>query len=160
MLEEAFAERAEGRFGDADWGHCLGGLHAWVEEDSGITAHAAVVLRRMLHGERVLRCGYVEAVAVRTDRRRSGLGGAVLDEIERLIHGGYEVGVLGATSAGRPLYRSRGWQPWRGFLGGLTPAGIEPAPQELGKIHVLPVQGTFLDLDGPLVCDYREGDLW
>lgn len=161
LLEEAFAERPEGAFGPDDWTHCLGGVHVWAQDDDGaVLAHASVVQRRLLHGDRVLRCGYVEAVAVRADRRRSGLGTTVMEVVDDLIRGGHDLGALGATEAGERLYRSRGWQPWRRFLGHLTPQGIEPDPAELGTILVLPVAGVTLDLDGSLVCGPREGDPW
>jgi aminoglycoside 2'-N-acetyltransferase I len=48
----------------------------------------------------VLRCAYVDAVAVRPDRRRHGLAHVVLQELERLIQGGFEIGALRATAEG------------------------------------------------------------
>lgn len=161
MLETAFDDREDGPFDDRDWTHGLGGMHAWVEQDGEITAHASVVPRRLLHGGRVLRCGYVEAVAVRGDRRRRGLGAAVMEPVERLIRSAYDVGALGATSAGRPLYVARGWLAWRGPLSGLTLEGVRATPGEVGTVHVLPVEaGAALDLDAELTCDWREGELW
>lgn len=86
LLEAAFAERPEGGFGPDDWTHCLGGVHVWAQDDEGeVLAHASVVQRRLLHGDRVLRCGYVEAVAVRADRRRTGLGTAVMQVVDDLV---------------------------------------------------------------------------
>jgi aminoglycoside 2'-N-acetyltransferase I len=168
MLEAAFAERPDGPFGDDDWTHSLGGMHVWVSDRDGdpdgdggdVVAHACVVARRMLHDGRVLRCGYVEAVAVRDDHRRRGLGGIVMTEIERLIGSAYDLGALGATEVGAPLYRSHGWQPWAGTLSALTPDGIRPTPEELGTVHVLTVDGVALDLTGEFTCDWREGDVW
>lgn len=161
MLELAFNDREDGPFGDDDWTHGLGGLHAWVEEDGLVTAHASVVQRRLLHCGRVLRCGYVEGVAVRADRRRRGLGAAVMDPIERVIRSAHDLGALGATSDGKPLYVGRGWRPWRGPLSGLTLDGVRPTPEEIGTVHVLTLDGgPSLDLDGELIADWREGDLW
>lgn len=160
LLVDAFSHYEEHPFTDDDWTHGLGGMHAWIEAEDGVpVAHACVVARRLVHGGRVLRCGYVEGVAVRADHRRQGLAQRVLDEIERIVRDGYEVGALGATNEAIPLYRSRGWQLWRGRLSGLTPDGMRPTPDDQGGVFVLPGSAP-LDLDGELTCDWREGDLW
>jgi aminoglycoside 2'-N-acetyltransferase I len=160
MLVAAFVDDPDRGFAEEDWNHCLGGVHAWVEAgDGAIEAHACVVSRRMLHEKRILRCGYVEGVAVRAEARGRGLGHELMREIERVIRDGYEFGALGATEAGIPLYRSRGWEAWRGPLSGLTLDGVVPTPDEQGGVHVL-ATSTPLDLDGDLTCDWREGDLW
>jgi aminoglycoside 2'-N-acetyltransferase I len=113
----------------------------------------------MLHGGRALRTGYVESVAVRADRRRAGVGDAVMSALERVIRGGYELGALGASPAGAALYTSRGWSLWAGTAAVLTPDGIIPMPDEDGGIYVLPIT-VELDQDGQLVCDWRDGDVW
>src|SRR5689334_4757251 len=63
LLIDAF----EGRFGDDDWEHALGGMHALVYHHGALIAHAAVVLRRLQYDGTPLRTGYVEGVAVRED---------------------------------------------------------------------------------------------
>src|ERR671933_2033379 len=88
LLVEAFCGEIE----ETDVEHCLGGVHAIVREDGELVAHASVVMRRLLHGGRALRCGYVEGVAVRSDRRRRGHGAAVMEALERIIRGAYELG--------------------------------------------------------------------
>lgn len=144
---------------EQDWDHCLGGVHVLAREGDDLIGHAAVVQRQLLHGGRVLRAGYVEAVAVRADHRRRGIGGLLMAEIERVIRGAYDLGALGAGEEGALLYESRGWQRWQGPISGLTPAGVERTPEEDGSIFVLPVD-VSLDLTGEIACDYREGDLW
>ena len=108
----------------------------------------------------MLRCGYIEAVAVRGDQRGRGLGGVVMAQVERLIRDGFDLGALGATDDGARLYRSHGWEPWAGTLSSLTPDGIRSTPEEQGTVHVLAVEGVPLDLTGELTCDWREGDVW
>jgi aminoglycoside 2'-N-acetyltransferase I len=76
---------------DHDWEHALGGMHAIGREAEQLVGHASVVQRRLLHGERALRTGYVEGVAVRADRRRRGYGAALMDPLERLVRGAYEL---------------------------------------------------------------------
>jgi aminoglycoside 2'-N-acetyltransferase I len=155
MLVEAF----EDSFEPADWEHALGGMHALVIEDGAVIAHASVVQRRMLHGGRALRAGYVEGVGVRADRRREGHGGAMMGALEEVIRRAYQLGALGATDAGAALYTSRGWRRWEGRSCALTPDGIRRTPEEDGSIYVLEA-GVALDFGGELTADWRDGGPW
>jgi aminoglycoside 2'-N-acetyltransferase I len=149
-------------FDDADetgWRHALGGIHALAYEGGELVGHASVVQRRMLHGGRALRTGYVEAVAVRADRRRRGHGAALMEPLERIIRAAYELGALGATDDGAALYRGRGWVRWEGRLSALTPEGVQRTTEEEGFVYVLPVAAE-LDLAGELTSDWRDGDVW
>jgi aminoglycoside 2'-N-acetyltransferase I len=134
-------------------------VHALVWEGRELVGHGAVVMRRLLHGGRALRTGYVEGVAVRADRRRRGHGGAVMAVLERVIRGGYEIGALGASEEAADFYAGRGWQRWTGTASVVTPGGIERTAEEEGGIYVLPV-GVELTPDGDLACDWRDGDVW
>jgi aminoglycoside 2'-N-acetyltransferase I len=155
LLVEAFA----GDIDESDVEHCLGGVHAVVREDRALVAHGAVVMRRLLHGGRALRCGYVEGLAVRSDRRRRGHGDAVMAALERIVRGAYDLGALGASDAGAALYASRGWRRWTGATSVLAPDGLRRTPDDDDAVHVLPVTAR-LDLDGDLACDWREGEVW
>ena len=119
LLYEAFDDMTED-----DWEHSLGGVHALAFDGDTLVGHAAVVQRRLLHGGRALRTGYVEGVAVRADQRRRGHGAAMMDALERVIRGAYDLGALGATDEAVALYAGRGWQQWRGPSSALTPNGI------------------------------------
>jgi aminoglycoside 2'-N-acetyltransferase I len=146
---------------ESDWEHSLGGVHALAYEGGELVGHAAVVMRRLLHDGRALRCGYVEGVAVRAEARRRGHASAMMDALERVIRGAYDLGALGATDDAVPLYLGRGWRAWGGRLSALTPAGVTPTPDEAGAVYVLPVEGgASLDLSGELTCDWRDGDVW
>lgn len=112
MLTDAFGGAAE--FTDSDWEHTLGGMHAIISHRGALIAHAAVVQRRLLYRGSALRCGYVEAVAVSEDWRRQGLAHAVLDAVEQVIRGGYQIGALSSTPLGETIYRPRGWLQWQG----------------------------------------------
>src|SRR4051812_33475511 len=155
LLDEAFG----GEFGDDDWEHALGGLHALAFEATRLVAHGAVVQRRMLHRGRALRCGYVEAVAVVPDRRRHGLASTVMAELEWVTRRGYDLGALSATDAGAALYLSRGWQRWQGPTAVLAPGGKAPTPEEDGSVYVFSAAAD-LDLTDELACDWRDGDVW
>jgi aminoglycoside 2'-N-acetyltransferase I len=157
MVTDAFSEWTD--FTAADWEHTLGGMHALIVHRGALLAHGAVVQRRMLHRGAALRCGYVEGVAVRADSRGQGLGQAVMDALEQVIRGAYDLGALSASDAGERLYRPRGWLQWRGPTSVLAPEGVTRTPEEDRRVFVLPVT-VELDLDGPLVCDWRDGDVW
>ncbi len=118
-----------------------------------------MVQRRLLHGGRALRAGYVEGVGVSAQHRRRGHGGALMAELERVIRGAYDLGALGATDAAARFYAARGWRQWQGPTSALTPAGIVRTEDEDGGIYVLEVTAR-LDLSGELTCDWRDGDVW
>ena len=155
LLEDAFP----GDFSEHDWQHCLGGSNCVIAEGPDIVAHAAVVPRTLRAAGRELRCGYVEGVAVREDRRGRGLGAAVMAAAEQLIAAGYDLGAMSSTEAGLGFYLGRGWQPWRGPTSVRTPTGTARTPDDDGAVLVLPLT-TPLDLDAELTCDPRPGDPW
>jgi aminoglycoside 2'-N-acetyltransferase I len=142
-----------------DWEHALGGMHALVWEGDELIAHASVVQRRLLHREHALRTGYIEGVGVRADRRRRGHGAAMMDALERVVRGAYDLGALGASEDGAALYAARGWTLWQGPTSTLTPTGVVRTTEDDGWVYVLPVSAD-LDLHGELTCDWREGDVW
>jgi aminoglycoside 2'-N-acetyltransferase I len=154
LLDDVFDDMTDG-----DWEHALGGMHALVWEGAELIGHASVIQRRLLNGGRALRTGYVEAVGVRADRRGRGHGAAMMDALERVVRGAYELGALGATDAGAAFYVARGWRLWQGPCSALTPAGIKRTEEEDGCIYVLPVD-VPLDLSSELTCDWRDGDPW
>ena len=155
----ALMDAAFGGVSDDTFENVLGGTHALVVEDGELVGHASVVQRRMLHDGQALRTGYIEGVAVRTDRRRRGHGAAMMSVLERVVRSGYQLGALGASEDGARLYASRGWQLWQGPSSALTPDGIRRTADSDGAIYVLPVS-VPVDLTGELVCDWRPGSVW
>jgi aminoglycoside 2'-N-acetyltransferase I len=155
MVTDAFA----GDFADTDWEHALGGMHALIWHHGAIIAHAAVVQRRLLYRGDALRCGYVEAIAVREDFRGRGLARALLDAAEQVIRGAYQVGAVSSSEMARGIYAARGWLPWRGPTSVLAPTGPTRTPEDDGAVFVLPVD-VSLDTAADLMCDWRAGDVW
>jgi aminoglycoside 2'-N-acetyltransferase I len=155
FLDEAFA----GAFSDDDWEHALGGVHVLGREAGALVAHASVVERRLSLDGRALRAGYVEAVAVRADRRRRGYGRTVMEAIGEMLVGPYELGALSAGGDAARLYRSLGWRRWEGRTWVDGPDGLERTPEDDDGVHVLPL-ATEPVLTGDLVCDWRAGDVW
>jgi aminoglycoside 2'-N-acetyltransferase I len=155
LLDDVF----EGEMSDYDWEHSVGGVHALVWDAHELVGHASVVQRRLLHGDRALRAGYIEGVGVHADQRRRGHGAAMMEALERVVRGAYEVGALGATDEAADFYAARGWKLWQGPTSALTPKGIARTEGEDGCVYVLPVS-VPLDLSGELTCDWRDGDVW
>jgi len=152
-------DAAFGTVSDDTFENVLGGMHALILDDGELIGHGSVVQRRLLHGGRALRTGYVEGVAVRADRRRQGHGAALMAALERVIRSAYQLGALGASPEGGLLYTSRGWLPWRGPASAMTPDGLVRTPGTDGVIYVLPVS-VPVDVSGELTCDWRPGSLW
>ncbi|MCT7356135.1 GNAT family N-acetyltransferase [Streptomyces sp. 15-116A] len=155
LLTDAF----DGDFGEEDWDHALGGMHALVDDEAGLAAHGSVVMRRVRHRGRWLRVGYVEAVAVRPDVRRTGLGGRVMDGLERIVDRAYDAGMLSASDDGARLYEARGWQLWGGRVCALGPEGVVHLPEEEDSTYVRPALGGPLDPAHELLFDWRDGDV-
>ncbi|MBP1818595.1 GNAT family N-acetyltransferase [Mycobacterium sp. OAE908] len=159
MVSEAFADE----FTAADWEHALGGMHALICHHGALIAHAAVVQRRLLYRDIALRCGYVEGVAVREDWRGQGLAHALMDSVEQVLRGAYQLGALSPSEIGRHLYTARGWLPWQGPTSVLAPAGVTRTPDDDNGLFVFPVNlpnNLELDTTAEITCDWREGDVW
>ncbi|MDI3423239.1 GNAT family N-acetyltransferase [Streptomyces luteolus] len=154
LLDAAF----DGDFGVEDWDHCLGGLHARILDGGRLLAHGAVVQRRVRHAGRWRRVGYVEALAVRADVRRRGLGGQIMGALEQIVERGHDFGALSASDEGALLYASRGWQVWPGLVLAADPSmGPLRLPDEEGSTYVWPPLAA--SAGDELVFDWRDGDV-
>ncbi|MFY9587714.1 MAG: GNAT family N-acetyltransferase [Actinomycetota bacterium] len=154
MLEEAYGEPFV-----EDWDHALGGTHFLIEEGGEPVSHASVVERALETGGRILRTGYVEAVATRPDRQRRGLGTRVMDAASEFIRREFELGALGTGEFG--FYAPFGWERWRGPTAVRTDSGVVPTPEEDGYIMILrTAETTDLDQTAQITCEWRLGDVW
>ncbi|UXA18395.1 GNAT family N-acetyltransferase [Mycobacterium sp. SMC-4] len=159
MVIDAFG----GEFTEADWEHALGGMHAIICHHGALIAHAAVVQRRVYLGDVALRCGYVEALAVREDHRGQGLATALMEGVEQVLRGAFHLGALSTTELGKPVYQGRGWTPWTGPTSVWGPDGPARTADDDGALYVLPCAlppGMVLDPCAPIACDWRNGDVW
>ena len=158
ILWAAFEDDDEGGFTEDDWQHALGGTHVVAEADGRIVAHGSVVAREIRVGGTPLTTGYVEAVAVEPGRQGRGYGTAVMREVGTVV-AGYELGALGTGEHG--FYERLGWTTWRGRSFVRMPAGERTTPDDDGYILVLRTPTTPpLDLDAPISCEWRSGDVW
>ncbi|TDV57238.1 GNAT family N-acetyltransferase [Actinophytocola oryzae] len=154
LLDAAF----DGDFDDEDWDHALGGMHATAWHDGTLVGHASVVRRQFRLDERPLRVGYIEAVAVRADHRRRGVGGALMAPLERIIRDAYDLGALSSSHLAVPFYEGRGWQRLRGPSWAMTPDGLVRTEDDDDGIFVL--ADAPVNSEAGLACDWRAGDVW
>jgi aminoglycoside 2'-N-acetyltransferase I len=155
----ASAFEAEDGFGAEDWAHAVGGTHYLLEIGGLVIAHASVVERVLEAGGRPLRTGYVEAVATDPRYQRQGHGSLVMAAVNEDIERDF---ALGGLATGRPAFYERlGWRRWAGPTFVRTRAGLERTPDDDGGILVLTTRSTPpLDVDGPISCEWRPGDVW
>ncbi len=146
-------------FSEEDWANTLGGRHAIVTVDGVVVAHAALVERTLVAGDRRVRAGYVEGVATAPRLQRRGHASLAMDAVNRLIAEEYDMGGLSTGAPG--FYERSGWERWRGRTFVDAPNGREPTPDDDDGVMVLRTDRTGeLDLTSDLVCDWRPGDVW
>ena len=159
LLDAAFGRDPEERFSDDDWDHAVGGTHFVAERGGRIVAHASVVERELRIAARPHRTGYVEAVATDPGLQGQGVGTAVMREVGADVREHFELGALGTGSQG--FYERLGWAIWRGPSSVRAPEGERPTPDDDGYIMVLVTPTSPpLDLDAPISCEWRRGDVW
>ena len=142
-----------------DWQHALGGTHFLLEDDDGLVGHASVVERRLHVADRPIRTGYVEAVAIKPERQRRGLGTRLMEVVDQHIDAGFDLGALGTGD--QPFYERLGWEIWQGPSSVRTASGLERSPDEDGYILVLRTRSSPpLRLTDPISCELRPGDSW
>ena len=124
-----------------------------------MVGHASVVDRDIHVSGRPLRTGYVEAVATDPAQQRQGIGTALMQRVNEHVAARYELGALGTGS--QPFYQRLGWLIWRGPSFVRTVHGDERTADEDGYILVLRTPTSpDLDLEAPISCDWRPGDVW
>lgn len=157
LMQESFAD-----FTGDDWNHAVGGMHSVVHDEGRVVAHGSLVRRQLWTGERSLCCGYVEAVAVAPTHRRRGLATQVMTDLGGLAPG-YEILALSASALAVPFYERLGWQRWRGPTSVISPTGLARTPGDDGSLYVHQTGFALeeiVDLDAPIACDWRDGDVW
>lgn len=156
LMDAAF----DGDFSDDDWAHACGGWHAFLEEGSDVIAHASVVPRVLTVGDRAVRAGYVEAVAVMPARQRRGLGSAVMQALHTVIRRDFEAGAL--STGEWPFYESLGWARWQGpsFVRETSGALTRTEDDDDGLMVLDGWADDPLDRTAPIVCEARAGDAW
>lgn len=146
-------------FDETDWEHALGGVHVVSHVDDRLVAHGSVVPRSLWVGDRAVRTGYVEAVAVDPTHQRSGVGTGVMERLGEVIRDRYEMGALGTGGFG--FYERLGWERWIGETWVVVGDTRHRSPDEDGCVMVLRHgPSTGFDLGLPIACEVRSGDDW
>ena len=159
LVRSAFGEG----FRPHDWLHGVDGVHVTISEGGVLLAHASVVNRTLRHDGRDIETGYVEAVAVHQGHQGRGLGRLVMDHAESVVRERHVLGALNAVQSAVPFYAARGWVPWEGPTFADTPEGLVDAYDPADRILLFTtpsIERSGLSKDVPLICDWREGDLW
>ena len=94
-------------FRSHDWRHAVQGVHVALTDGETLVAFAAVVARTLHHGGVAFDTGYVEGVAVRADQQGRGLGRAVMEHAETIIHTRHQLGALNAVENAADFYAAR-----------------------------------------------------
>ncbi len=148
-----------GSFADEDEDHAYGGVHAVIREGSSVLAHASVVPRDLLVGERTLRAGYVEAVASLPTYQGRGLGTQVMAALGGVVREQHDLGALSTSAHG--FYERLGWERWRGPSYVLRDcARVRTEDEDDGLMVLRTPQTAELDLHLPITCHDRPGDAW
>ena len=159
LLDAAFWDEEDERFTEEDWQHSIGGIHVVLDVQGEIVAHASVVERELQVAGRPMRTGYVEAVATAPAHQRRGYGTQVMQAIAEEIRAEYELGALGTGEIA--FYERLGWRVWRGPTSVRTADGERRTFDEDGGIMVLLTASTpAIELDAPISCEWRPGDVW
>jgi aminoglycoside 2'-N-acetyltransferase I len=147
-------------FSEDDWRSATGGVHVLLEVEGRIRSHASVVDRVLETGGSTLKTGYVEAVATWPADQQRGYATSVMRAVGAYVHDRSELGALdtGIDS----FYERLGWERWRGPTAVRTERGVIGTPEEDGLVMVIRTATTpaDLDLDAPITCDWRPGDVW
>jgi aminoglycoside 2'-N-acetyltransferase I len=158
-LHEWLTAAYDGDFAAEDWLHTLGGLRALIRDERGIVSHGALVPRIIVCGGRPLRAGYVEAVATRSDRSGRGHAKLILEKLGELIARDHDIGVL--STGLHDVYSSLGWERWRGASYVQKLGERVRTAEDDACLMVLRTSRTRdVDLNGDIVADWRDGDIW
>jgi len=79
-------------------------------------------------------------------------------EANEIIRPEYELGALGTGAFA--FYERLGWERWRGPSFVRTPGGLVRTEEDDGFLMILRTTAAPLDLDAPISCDWRPGDVW
>jgi aminoglycoside 2'-N-acetyltransferase I len=130
-------------------------VHALVYDDERLVGHAGFVVRTLYTEGRAIETAYVEYVAA--EPRQQGYGSQAMRAIEGEIR--RRTFALAALCTGVPeFYERLGWRKWRGMRAYRGANGaVVPTPDEIVLVLDL---GAGVDLDAPVECDWRPGDIW
>jgi aminoglycoside 2'-N-acetyltransferase I len=155
----ALCDEAFDSFTDDDWAHALGGWHVVLLAGGHPRAHAAIVERTILVGDRPLRTGYGEAVATARAYQGQHFGSRVMAQATALVRREFE---FGALATGRhSFYERLGWERWQGATYARDGDMTRRTEDDDDAVMVLRFgPSAAVDLAATLTCEGRRGDDW
>ncbi len=135
------------------------GLHFLGYLDDQLIGHAVVTTRWLQHNDQpLMRTAYIDAVSTLPAVQHRGYGSALMREVARVIADDFEIACLETGKEG--FYHQVGWQTWRGALGGRSPDGLIPTPDQKGIMILRLPRTPDLDLDGRLTIEQSPARIW
>jgi aminoglycoside 2'-N-acetyltransferase I len=148
-------------FNESDWKHTFGGIRVLLFQGAQLLGHAAIVPRCIHIENEEIDAGYVEAVAVRLEQQRQGLGSKVMREVADALFDEFDLGVL---STGKHSFYARfGWELWAGPTFVLKATGqVRTLDENFGGGLMVLRDSRFasLSLTESITCHERDGDNW
>jgi aminoglycoside 2'-N-acetyltransferase I len=134
------------------------GLHVLAYVDERLVGHAVMTVRWLQAGSGpLLRTAYVDAVATSPGDQGRGIGSAVMRHLASIVDD-CEIACL---ETDRPAFYERlGWEEWRGSLGGRSPEGLIPTPDQSGVMILRLASTPKLDTSGPLTIEAHPARIW
>jgi aminoglycoside 2'-N-acetyltransferase I len=147
------------RFDESDWKHTFGGIRVLLFEDAELIGHAAIVPRCIHINDEEFNTGYVEGVAIRTEKRRLGIGSKIMQGVANPLAEEFDFGVL--STAHPTFYARLGWDHWAGPSFVLKGTDLVRTPEGDAGLMVLRNQTLAgLSLTESITCHERDGDDW
>jgi aminoglycoside 2'-N-acetyltransferase I len=134
------------------------GLHVLAHIDDRLVGHAVVTTRWVQAGRGpLLRTAYVDAVATSPSEQGRGIGRAVMEYLASAVDD-FDLACLETDRVG--FYSSLGWEEWRGPLGGRSPEGIIPTPDQTGVMFLRLDRTPELDMSQMLTIEAHPARIW
>ncbi|MGX7059119.1 GNAT family N-acetyltransferase [Vagococcus humatus] len=149
----------EGNFTLTDLDHALGGIHVLMYGNKQLVGHVSVVQRNMTVLDVPYRVGYVEALGVKKEYRKKGMGHQLMKTCKHIIKESYHFGVLSTPTNLHYFFQRLNWQPWLGQLSTYTPTGLQEFKDENQTVFIYS-PNLSLDLAKPLISDFRGEKSW
>jgi aminoglycoside 2'-N-acetyltransferase I len=123
-----------------------------------LVGHAVVTIRWLqVEDGPLLRTGYVDAVATSPGDQGTGIGSAVMRHLATVVDD-CDIACLETERPG--FYEGLGWEEWRGPLGGRSPEGVIPTPDQRGVMILRLPRTPDIDLEQLLTVEVHAARIW
>jgi aminoglycoside 2'-N-acetyltransferase I len=122
-----------------------------------LVSHLSIVPRYIAVDGVELNGVYIESVATRPEFWGRRFGTALLSAASAHIMDTYDIGAMSTDRV--DFYRRAGWQSWAGRSFVQETDEVRPV-RPVGTIMVIVAPCLDLNIQGDIVTDWREGDIW